>query len=194
VTAIDRRPDLYRAFDHAAEIVAGIEASQLRAPTPCSPWDVSALIDHTVMAANRVVGIGRGDEPRDTGTPHVELTDGPDVLRQAGKASREAWSDDARLSMETTMPWGETYNGATLVDMYLAELAAHTWDLAVATGQTGRLDPALAEPALKAARAMLKPEYRNAMGKGNPFGSEIDPPADATPWEQFAAFMGRRPR
>ena len=33
------------------------------------------------------------------------------------------------------MPWGEEYTGATLVDMYLAELAAHAWDLARATGQ-----------------------------------------------------------
>ncbi len=42
------------------------------------------------------------------------------------------------------MPWGEEYTGATLVDMYLAELAAHAWDLARATGQTGKLDPSLA--------------------------------------------------
>ena len=28
------------------------------------------------------------------------------------------------------MPWGEEYTGAALVDMYLAELAAHAWDLA----------------------------------------------------------------
>ena len=37
------------------------------------------------------------------------------------------------------MPWGEEYTGATLVDMYLAELAAHAWDLARATGQLGKL-------------------------------------------------------
>ena len=43
-------------------------------------------------------------------------------------------------------PWGEEYTGATLVDMYLAELAAHAWDLARATGQTGKLDPSLALP------------------------------------------------
>jgi hypothetical protein len=34
------------------------------------------------------------------------------------------------LSSRFTMPWGEEYAGATLVDMYLAELAAHAWDLA----------------------------------------------------------------
>ena len=39
------------------------------------------------------------------------------------------------------MPWGEEYTGATLVDMYLAELAAHTWDLAQATEQLDRLGP-----------------------------------------------------
>ena len=39
------------------------------------------------------------------------------------------------------MPWGEEYTGAPLVDMYLAELAAHAWDLARATGQLDRLDP-----------------------------------------------------
>jgi hypothetical protein len=41
------------------------------------------------------------------------------------------------------MPWGEVYNGSTLVDMYLAELATHAWDLAISTGQTPG-DPELA--------------------------------------------------
>ena len=44
------------------------------------------------------------------------------------------------------MPWGEEYTGATLVDMHLAELAAHAWDLARATGQIDKLDPSLALP------------------------------------------------
>jgi hypothetical protein len=50
------------------------------------------------------------------------------------------------------MPWGEVYTGATLVDMYLAELAAHAWGLARATGQIDKLDPSLALPALEGAR------------------------------------------
>ena len=59
------------------------------------------------------------------------------------------------------MPWGKVYSGATVVDMYLAELAAHSWDLAAATGQ---LDQELAAQALDGARAMLKPEHRDMMG------------------------------
>jgi hypothetical protein len=46
------------------------------------------------------------------------------------------------MSSRFTMPWGEEYTGATLVDMYLAELATHAWDLAVPStdvGSAGRI-------------------------------------------------------
>ena len=48
-----------------------------------------------------------------------------------------------QLVVKVHMPWGEEYTGATLVDMYLAELAAHAWDSARATGQIDKLDPSL---------------------------------------------------
>ena len=57
--------------------------------------------------------------------------------------------------------------------MYLAELAAHAWDLARATGQLDKLDPSLALPALEGARAMIKPQYRNMVEPGSPFGAEV---------------------
>jgi uncharacterized protein (TIGR03086 family) len=92
------------------------------------------------------------------------------------------------------MPWGEEYSGATLVDMYLSELAGHAWDLAQATGQADRLDADLATTALEGARAMLKPEYRDMAEPGSPFGPEIPAPAHADAWERLAAFLGRKPR
>jgi uncharacterized protein (TIGR03086 family) len=92
------------------------------------------------------------------------------------------------------MPWGEECIGATLVDMYLAELATHAWDLARATGQLDRLDPSLALPALDGARTLIKPQYRNMVEPGAPFGAEVPPPRGADDWERLAAFMGRDPR
>jgi uncharacterized protein (TIGR03086 family) len=92
------------------------------------------------------------------------------------------------------MPWGEEYTGATVVDMYLAELAAHAWDLARATGQLDGLNPSLAWPALEGARAVIKPEYRDLVGPGSPFAAEVPPPSGADDWERFAAFTGRDPR
>ena len=194
MTVTDRRSDLIRSYEHAAGIVAGIRPDQLGGPTPCPDFDVATLCDHIVGAARRAAALGRGEEPTGEEFPHVELGDAPGELRLAGKEAEAAWADDARLSATVTMPWGEVYTGSTLVDMYLAELAAHAWDLAVATGQVDHLDPALAPAALAAARAMLKPEYRDLMGVGSPFGAEVEPPADPTEWERFAAFMGRRAR
>ena len=75
-----------------------------------------------------------------------------------------------------------------------AELAAHTWDLARATGQIHALDPLVAVAALEGARAMIKPEYRNLVEPGSPYGSELPPPPGADDWDRLAAFMGHDPR
>jgi uncharacterized protein (TIGR03086 family) len=156
---------------------------------------VAGLIDHIVEAAHRAAALGRGQTPpAGDVSPHVELADAPVQLRRAAQEAAQAWGDDSRLSSSFTMPWGEEYTGATLVNMYLAELATHAWDLALATGQLDRLDPSLAGPALDGARAMIKPEYRDMVAPGSPFGAEVPPPPGAGAWERLAAFTGRDPR
>ena len=191
----DRRSTLLDAYENAAVIVSGIDAGELGQPTPCPEYDVAALIDHLVEAGHRAAALGRGQAPPPgDGSPHVELSDAPSQLRRAGEEAARAWGDDSSLSLRHAMPWGEEYTGATLVDMYLAELAAHAWDLASATGQTGKLDPSLAVPALAGARAMIKPQYRDMVGPGVPFGAAVSPAPGADDWERLAAFMGRDPR
>ncbi len=39
---------------------------------------------------------------------------------------------------------------------------------------------------------MLKPDYRNVMGEGNPYGIEVEAPANGTEWERLAAFLGEK--
>jgi uncharacterized protein (TIGR03086 family) len=191
----DRRSTLLDSYENAAAIVSGITAEQLGQPTPCTEYDVAGLIDHLVEAGHRAAALGRGQAPpAGDESPHVELFDAPGQIRHAGEEAAQAWADNSRLSSTFTMPWGEEYTGAALVDMYLAELAGHAWDLARATGQLNRLDPTLAVPALNGARAMIKPAYRNMVRPGSPFGTEVQPPPEADDWERFVAFMGRDPR
>lgn len=176
-------------------IVSGIRVEQLNWRTPCPGYDVAGLIDHTVEAAHRAAALGQGQTPpAGDDSPHVELADAPAQLRRATVVAAYAWGDDSRLSSSFTMPWGEEYSGATLVNMDLAELAAHAWDLALATGQLDRLDACLAAAALDGARAMIKPEYRNMVATGSPFAVELSPSHDADDWERLAAFMGPDPR
>jgi uncharacterized protein (TIGR03086 family) len=169
----DRRSALIRSYDTAAGVVSNIDPEQLSSPTPCPKFDVAALVDHIVGAGFRAAELGEGKQPTGDEFPHVDLSDAPDELRRAAKQAEAAWSDEASLARAVTMPWGEVYTGETLVNMYLAEIATHAWDLAASTGQLDKLDSA--EP-------------------GSPFGAEVEAPPDATDWEALAAFMGRQPR
>jgi uncharacterized protein (TIGR03086 family) len=191
----DRRSTFFASYENAAVIVSAVTHEQLAHPTPCPKYDVAALIDHLVEAANRAAALGRGQTPPPGDeSPHVELSDAPVQLRRAAQEAAAAWEGDSALSSTFTMPWGEEYTGAALVDMYLAELATHAWDLARATGQLDRLDRSLALPALDGARAMIKPQYRDMVEPGTPFGVKVSLPPSADNWERLAAFMGRDPR
>jgi len=191
----DRRNELMGSYENAAAIVSGIDAADLGLPTPCRKYDVADLVDHVVEAGHRAEALGRGQAPPPgDDSPHVELSDAPGQLRLAAEYAAQAWDDHSRLSSKFTMPWGEEYTGTTLVDMYLAELAVHAWDLARATGQIDELDPSIAATALDAARATIRPEYRDMVEAGSPFGQEVPPPPGADDWERLAAFMGRDPR
>ena len=189
------RSILIEAYENAAVIVSGISADQLRNSTPCPGYDVAGLIDHVVEATHRAAALGRGQTPPSgDASPHVELTVAPDRLRSAAQEATAAWADDIRLVTTATMPWGEQYTGAALIDMYLVELAAHAWDLAWATGQLDQLASTLAAPALSGAHAFIKSEFRDLVGPGAPFGAEVPPPPGANDWERFVAFTGRDPR
>jgi uncharacterized protein (TIGR03086 family) len=191
----DRRRTLAESYENAATIVSGIRAEELGDRTPCPKYDVAGLVDHIVEAAHRAAALGRGQTPpAGDESVHIELSDAPGQLRRAAEEAATAWGDSSRLSATFTMPWGEEYTGATLLDMYVAELATHAWDLARATGQLDGLNPLLAAPALDGARAMIKPQYRDLVEPGSPFAAEIPPPPGADNWERLAAFMGRDPR
>src|ERR1700683_948470 len=195
MAASDRRSTLLDSYENAAVIVSGIVADELGHPTPCPKYDVAGLIDHLVEAGHRGAALGCGQAPPPgEESPLGELSDAPGQLRGAAEQAAQAWGDNSSLSLRYTMPWGEEYAGATVVDMYLAELAAHAWDLARATGQIDKLDPSLALPALEGARAMIKPQYRNTVEPGTPFGAEVSAATGADDWERLAAFTGRDPR
>lgn len=190
---IDFRPYLYRSFDHAADIVTGIQPAQLTNRTPCQEFDVDTLIAHVVGNGHRLVALGRGENPYGMDYPRVDLNVAPSELRRTRMEAEEVWTDDAKLEGVASRLAGVTFTGDVVVAMYFFELVAHAWDLAVSTGQVERLDQELARPALDAAKATLPPEGRDMVAPGIPFGVEITVSADAPAWEQLAAYLGRDP-
>lgn len=166
---------LSRALDQAGDVLAGVRADQLSGPTPCEDWTVEQLIAHLLAAPANFLVMMSGGEPDWAADPPPVPEDWAAAFRSGADDLIHVWHQKS----------GDEALGA---DWQTAEFAVHTWDLAQATGQSGRLDPQVAERGLAFMSASLKPEMR-----GGVFGSEIRVPDDAPAYDRLAAFAGRDP-
>lgn len=184
----DFRSDLDTAQRWLAGLMGEVRPDQLSAPTPCSEYDVKALLEHVASHPAKLTAIAEGGDPRqlpDRAGISAEHP-GTDYLERAS-AALGVWSDDALLTRTVTAPWGAAPGGMALGG-FVMETIAHGWDLAVATGQDSEADPAVVGTAQAIAERALTDAGR---GAGLPFGDRVEPRADAGPTERLAAFLGR---
>jgi uncharacterized protein (TIGR03086 family) len=123
--------------------------------------------------------------------PSAADTEPGDRFRDAATRSLAAWRDVEHLEAPVKMPWGDT-TFRSAADMSLADVLAHTWDAAVATGQPRELPERPTAIANEFTTGMLKPEYR-ADGPDATFGPEVPVPDDASLTDRFVAWLGRDP-
>ena len=109
----------------------------------------------------------------------------PLVAHQRAQAT---FAEPEALTRTYQLPIGEVPGGA-FIGLRTADLFAHAWDLATATGQPTDLDPELAEYVLAFSKQMMsRPGLR---GDGRPFAEE-QPCGDERPEaDRVAAFLGR---
>jgi uncharacterized protein (TIGR03086 family) len=191
-TPTDPRPDFVAAARLACDTVAGVSPTQLGDPTPCTEFDVRALLGHLVAVFRRITSVA-------SGTPaigHAPLvTDVPDdgwgaAAHAALDDAEAAWSDPAVLRREMRLPFG-TLPGAAALASYTGEISTHTWDLAVATGQGPAWDERVLAGALSAIHSKLPTAERPP---GVPFGDAVPVPDDAPVIDQLVAWQGRDPQ
>jgi uncharacterized protein (TIGR03086 family) len=131
-----------RTVSNFARLVSEVDPSQWSAPTPCSDWDVRALVNH-------VVGEERWTVPLMAGKTIAEVGDsldgdllGDDPIGAAADAARAAEESARQPIAKVNLSYGEEDSGE-----YLRQLAAdhlvHGWDLAAALGADTRMDPDL---------------------------------------------------
>jgi uncharacterized protein (TIGR03086 family) len=186
----DPRPAYRTALTWAEAKVRGVAPAMLDRPTPCSDYDVRALLGHLVATVDRARVIAGGGDPR---TLPVVVTEVPDdswaaVLATAVDRTTAAWSEDAVLDRPATVPWGEV-PGRIALWGYIGEALVHGWDLAVATGQHTEADPDVAVATLAAAQTILPAAIR---GGDVPFAAVVEPAPDAGPTERLANWAGHR--
>ncbi len=182
---------LERAFAATRAEVDATTPDQLTLPTPCTEWDVRALVNHIIGGASWYA-----DAVLDGVTPPLE---GPDDDYVAGDF-RATYADEIRRALDayrapgaldTTIAYvGRSLPGSTVMRLCALDTFVHGWDLARALGRSTDLDSELAE-LLRERMAHRVPEAFRGTGPDALYRPAADVPADATAADRLAAALGR---
>jgi uncharacterized protein (TIGR03086 family) len=180
---MDLIDSLEKTFGHAQRVIAGVDVEQYGDKTPCTEWTVRDLLEHMIG-----VVAGLGAAAAGTAPERFELAPDPAGQFQAAAASAlAAWRTPSVLDRVVDAGPGPM-PGRVLASINLLDTAAHTWDLATATGQPAALPDDVAHAALEASVATITPEIRPGR-----FAPEVAAPGDASPTDRLVAFLGRTP-
>lgn len=178
---------LAATFDHTGSVIAGVRPDQLDAPTPCADWAVRDLLAHTVgVVTNMGCGV-RGEELlADVNATNLDADLGAQ-FRAIAASTLAAWRSSG-LDGEVNVGAGPmpAMVGASI---NLLDTAAHSWDIARATGQPEALSADLAAAVMGACQMVVTDEVRGFAG----FSPAVPVGADASPTHQIVAFLGRQP-
>ena len=173
-----------------ARVVAGVREDQLSAPTPCEGMPVAALLDHLVglTLAFRLAAEKTAFE----GGPSADAADlVPDwrtVLADRLEALAAAWREPAAWEGSAEVA-GANLPAPVMAAVALNEVLVHGWDLAVATGQPYRPDPA----AVAACLEMVGDRSNPSAEPEGLFGPVVPVPDDAPAFDRLLGQTGRNP-
>jgi len=182
-------PALYDAADRqAGDHIRAVRPDQWSAPTPCSDWDVRALVNHLVYEYLWVPELLRGATIEEVG----DRFDG-DVLGANPVAAWSAASEAARAAIHSTPPdttvnvsWGQISAGE-YVTQFVTDVAAHGWDIARGIGADDTIDSVVVRALLPGVE-----EHAGDLAASGMFGTPVQTAADADPQTRLLALLGRQ--
>jgi uncharacterized protein (TIGR03086 family) len=183
---------LSNAAEAMAAVARSITDEQLANKTPCTEYDVRALVNHLLFWGPSLAAAGRKEFVPQPAAAESDV----DLAAGDWRGRLLALLDDITLSWAPPSAWeGETRMGTPqalpaliMGDMIVGELAVHGWDLAVATGQ--RLDLPADLLAHLQDTIFAGVEQGREMGL---YGPEIAVPAGAPTWDRILGLTGRDP-
>jgi uncharacterized protein (TIGR03086 family) len=178
-----------QALDAARPVVAAIRPEQFDLPTPDAEWDVRALLNHVVAGNWWAAELAGGKTIEEVGDRLDGDLLGADPLAawdESAAAAATAFEAPGALDAPCAVSYGPV-PGAVYAGHRFVDVLVHGWDLARATGQDERLDPAL----VTAAHDVLAPQLAALQASGA-FGTPVDLAADADPQARLLGALGRR--
>jgi uncharacterized protein (TIGR03086 family) len=187
--AIDLMPGAFDVFDAR---VAEVPADAWGNATPCTEWDVRALVNHVVMEQLWAPRLIAGETVEAVGDAYdgdviARYFDGDPkrAWREASAKSREAFANVDR-GMSVHLSRGPT-PVTSYADEMLMDLVVHGWDLARGAGLDERGNPDAVAYELTIAEA-----NRNEWAGYGVFAAPVDTDSEDA-LERLVAILGRRP-
>lgn len=168
-----------RSAGRAAELARTVGPAQRALPTPCTEWDVAALLAHMAGGMDYLHGA--------LGTDGSDTPAWPDA--DAVAACVEALGRPGALEGTCTSPAGFEWTVAEAAAGTAMDQLIHTWDLAVALDVDRSLDPELAA----AVAAMFLPAMPEVGRKAGFVGPEVEVRVGASDQDRLLGAMGRDP-
>jgi uncharacterized protein (TIGR03086 family) len=187
---MDLHKEMAAAAAEDTRVVAGATTGPLDGPTPCTDWDLRALLNHTILWTAYSAERRARDEKLPDDLPDTDFTAQPDYAQAyAAQIDRAvaAWSEPGAWTRELAM-MGTPTPSADVGALLVAEMVLHGWDIARATGQDFHCDgPVLAAAARTvAANAELFRQYQG-------FAEPVELGPDAPEFDRLLASSGRDP-
>ncbi len=182
--------EMAAAAAESARVVGGVRADQLSAATPCTDWDLHALLNHIILWTAYSAERRARDEQVPEDLMNADFVAQPgyaaDFSAQLDKAVA-AWSDPAAWERNLNVMGSPTPAG-DVAALLIAEMVLHGWDAAKASGQpyTARDDVARAVLTAVEANAELFRKYQG-------FAGPVPVPASASVLDRALAQSGRDP-
>ncbi|MFI2783499.1 TIGR03086 family metal-binding protein [Streptomyces sp. ALB3] len=173
------------AAARAVPVVRGIRDDQLADGTPCSEYDVRALLNHLFLVIENFRALAVRGATDFSRTEDVVTGDWRGRFEDETALLVKAWAEPGA---EEGTAGAMGMPARTVGLMVLGDLTVHAWDLARATGQEFEPDPAVVDE-LEPGLAAMAPQAREMKVFGEPF--PVSP--GATAFERVLAVTGRDP-
>jgi uncharacterized protein (TIGR03086 family) len=178
-----------RSVNHFGEVVRSVGPGQWSDATPCTDWDVRALVNHVTVEQLWLPPLLAGKTVADVG----DRFDGD----QLGRDPVATWDSAAKASIASLCSPGtldgtvQLSRGATPTLQYALEMTldalVHSWDLARAIGADETLDPETVQLAYGGIQPMADELAASGM-----FAPPIPTADDAPEQTKLLAMLGRR--
>lgn len=179
--------DLHRrTLDVATDLLGQLNDAHVALPTPCTEWDVRALVHHMIVGNWMAVALLAHEVP-DLTTDPLAGRNAVDAYRESAEAATAAFGEPGALASQVLHPIAGTVGAEKYLGFRLADQAAHVWDLARACDLLANLPQDVCDAAVEITRQRFGdgPRPVGTMDAAQPT------PVGASAADRMAAFLGR---